>query len=379
MKQWFLSQKGSRVGRGVKEKQVSTVVKSAEVNKHVNEALGSIFAIRTLKVVNVGLESFLTVSMAHGIHSRASAKEQNTNDDHNKEDFIENRVNVVVPMESIRAISEQFANNAYRYFLGKQVAYPVVANYFSSIDGLDAVLEKGPWFIRNNSYILNKWNSDVNLLKEDVALIEVRADMELKDNIMVVMSKLVRGGIDECPKNIDSDVVKNIKKHGQAASGIPVGHKVVFKAVKQVHRHVSKMNNGNASGNEKKYVKPTIEISNLNPFDVLNSVENDVDLGINDGTSNLDSNKAISSGSSFWIVEASSTNTTPINDKIDKYGKLIIDRKESLVDDEDKPLKKVAYPDDQDSEDEVDLVDNDMVRFLALKKVGFGTNSLIEQ
>nr|GEY01242.1 hypothetical protein [Tanacetum cinerariifolium] len=371
------------------EKQVSTVVKSAEVNKHVNEALGSNFAIRTPKVVNVGLESFLTVSMAHGIHSRASAKEENTNDDHNKEDFIENGVNVVVSMESIRAISEQFANNAYRYFLGKQVAYPVVANYFSSIDGLDVVLEKGPCEDGlsviatkiGTSIMLDSYTSDMCIQlwgrsSYAKALIEVRADMELKDNIMVVMSKLVRGGIVYV---YYSDVVKNIKKHGQAASGIPVGHKVVFKAVKQVYRHVSKMNNGNASGNEKKYVKPTIEISNLNPFDVLNSVKNDVDLGTNDGTSNLDSNKAISSGSSFWIVEASSTNTTPINDKINKYGKLIIDRKESLVDDEDKPLKKVAYPDDQDSEDEVDLVDNDMVCFLALKKVGIGTNSLIEQ
>ncbi|GKE14316.1 putative reverse transcriptase domain-containing protein [Tanacetum coccineum] len=72
------------------------------------------------------------------------------------------------------------------------MAYPVVANYvrntlgkyrlvksmlnsstwifsfqFSSIDGLDVVLENGPWFIRNNPFILKNW-SDVNLLREDV-------------------------------------------------------------------------------------------------------------------------------------------------------------------------------------------------------------------
>ncbi|GJS22361.1 hypothetical protein Tco_0450993 [Tanacetum coccineum] len=39
-----------------------------------------------------------------------------------------NVIDVVVPMESIRTISEQFANNAYGFFLGKQVAYPVVAD-----------------------------------------------------------------------------------------------------------------------------------------------------------------------------------------------------------------------------------------------------------
>ncbi|GKE63999.1 putative reverse transcriptase domain-containing protein, partial [Tanacetum coccineum] len=34
-----------------------------------------------------------------------------------------------VPLESIRAISERFVNTAYGFFLGKRVAYPVVANY----------------------------------------------------------------------------------------------------------------------------------------------------------------------------------------------------------------------------------------------------------
>ncbi|GKC35918.1 putative reverse transcriptase domain-containing protein [Tanacetum coccineum] len=103
-----------------------------------------------------------------------------------------NGVDVVVPVESIRAISERFANTSYGFFMGKHMAYPVVANYvrntlgkyrlvksmlnsstwifsfqFSSIDGLDVVLENGPWFIRNNPFILKNW-PDVNLLREDV-------------------------------------------------------------------------------------------------------------------------------------------------------------------------------------------------------------------
>ncbi|GJU58588.1 hypothetical protein Tco_1236354 [Tanacetum coccineum] len=40
-----------------------------------------------------------------------------------------NGIDVVVPMDSIRAISERFANTAYGFFFGKKVAYPVVANY----------------------------------------------------------------------------------------------------------------------------------------------------------------------------------------------------------------------------------------------------------
>ncbi|GJU04817.1 hypothetical protein Tco_1121247 [Tanacetum coccineum] len=56
-----------------------------------------------------------------------------------------NEVNVVVLIDSIRAISEQFANTAYGFFLGKRVAYPIVANYVRNTwDGLDAML-KNVW------------------------------------------------------------------------------------------------------------------------------------------------------------------------------------------------------------------------------------------
>nr|GEW86992.1 L10-interacting MYB domain-containing protein-like [Tanacetum cinerariifolium] len=51
----------------------------------------------------------------------------------------------------------------------------------------------------------------------------------------------------------------------------------------------------------------------------------------------------------------------------------------TLVDDEGKPLKNVDSLGDHDSEDKVESVDNKMARFLASKKDGYGTNSLVEQ
>ncbi|GJW16539.1 putative reverse transcriptase domain-containing protein, partial [Tanacetum coccineum] len=154
-----------------------------------------------------------------------------------------NGVDVVVPVESIRAISEWFANTIYGFFFGKRVTYPV----FSSMDCLDVMLENGLWFIQNNLLILKKWYPNVNILKEDVgnilwvklhgvhviafsevglsviatkigtllmldsytsemciqswvrssyarALIEVWADVELKDNIGVDMLKIFEEG-----------------------------------------------------------------------------------------------------------------------------------------------------------------------------------------
>ncbi|GKC53077.1 hypothetical protein Tco_1075822 [Tanacetum coccineum] len=104
----------------------------------------------------------------------------------------------------------------------------------------------------------------------------------------------------------------------------------------------SKKLTANTSGNKKKGVKPTKEVSNSNPFDVLNSVENDGDLGTNGETLYLASNGANSNGSLFWNVKTSN--------------------------DDGKPMKKIDYPGDHDSEDEVESVDNDMARSMALEK-----------
>ncbi|GKC24545.1 hypothetical protein Tco_1026695 [Tanacetum coccineum] len=253
-----------------------------------------------------------------------------------------NGVDVVVSMESIRAISERFAKMMYGFFWGKQVAYPVVANYvrntwgkcrlvksmlnsstmifsfqFSSIDGLDAVLENEDvgnalvWF-KLHGVIVTAFSEDglsalATKLGTPLMLDSYTSDMCIQSYACCKVFGHVQN---ECPNNINSDVVKNMKKPGQAPRGVLVGPKVGLKPVKQVYRHVSKKNNVNTSGNKK-----------------------DVDLTI----------------------------------------------EVTLVDDEGKPLAKVDFSGDHDSEDKVASVDNKMTNFLALKKVGYGTNSLLEQ
>nr|GEX59736.1 hypothetical protein [Tanacetum cinerariifolium] len=141
----------------------------------------------------------------------------------------DNGIDVVILVDSIRAISERFANTTYGFFLEKKVAYLVVANYvrntwgkyglvrsmlslstglfsfqFSSMHRLDAMLENGPWFIRNKPLILKKWHPYENLLKEDGRLsyarimIELQVDVELKDKIVVAMPKITREGHYTC-------------------------------------------------------------------------------------------------------------------------------------------------------------------------------------
>ncbi|GJV91820.1 hypothetical protein Tco_1539633 [Tanacetum coccineum] len=172
--------------------------------------------------------------------------------------------------------------------------------------------------------------------------------------------------------------MKNLKKTSQTLKGFSVCQKIGFKQTKQVYQHVSKKLTPKTSVNKKKNVDPTKEVSKSNPFDLFTSIKNDVELGTNRGTSNLASHATNSNESSFWNVDDSSPSTTPVIEKINKIEKLIIEGKVTLVDDEGKPLEKVASSYEYDSEDEVASVDNDMAKFLA-KKDGYGTQSLLEQ
>ncbi|GKB23467.1 putative reverse transcriptase domain-containing protein [Tanacetum coccineum] len=318
MERGFFCQKGGGVGRGVKEKDLndSTGPTASESGPDV---------------------SFASAGNAPGKSSYANVTSKPSGKKLNIRTLFTpggNGIDVVVLVESIRAISGRFANTAYGFFLGKRVAYPVVANsvrntwgkyglvrsmfssstrlfsfQFRSIDGLDAMLENGLWFIRNNSLILKKWHPDENLLKEDVStisvwvklhgvpitafsddglsaiatklgtplmldfhttdmcmqswgrssyarvMIELRAVVELKDNIIVAMPRIKGEGYytcnirveyewkplrcacckvfghvhEECPKNTGAGVTKNLKKISQTPKAIPVGQKMGFK------------------------------------------------------------------------------------------------------------------------------------------------------
>ncbi|GJS61883.1 retrotransposon protein, putative, ty1-copia subclass [Tanacetum coccineum] len=228
-------------------------------------------------------------------------------------------------------------------------------------DGLSAIATKIGTHLMLDSYTSDMCIQSWGRSSYARAMIEIRDDVELKDTIVVAMPKLTGEGFytctirvkyewkppkctcckvfdhiqEDCPKNLGLGVAKNLKKPILAPRGVPVGSK-------------------------KKGVEPTKEVSNSNPFNVLNSVVNDEELGTNGGLQ-------------IWLV------TGPIVDKIRKLEKLIIEEKATLVDDDGKPLKKVDYLGDHDSNDEVFLVDNDMAHSMATETVGFGTKSLLEQ
>ncbi|GKE82531.1 hypothetical protein Tco_1552531, partial [Tanacetum coccineum] len=145
-------------------------------------------------------------------------------------------------------------------------------------------------------------------------LIELRADVELKDYIVVAMPKITRVGHYTCNVRIKYEWKPPRSSLGWSGNGFQTSKK---------YRHVPKKPNARSSGNKKKGVEPTIEVRNSNQFDVFNSVDNDVEFGNNGGTTNLVNNGATSSRSSFMNVDNSSSGTTPTIDKIGKFEDLL--------------------------------------------------------
>ncbi|GJU58345.1 retrotransposon protein, putative, ty1-copia subclass [Tanacetum coccineum] len=160
-----------------------------------------------------------------------------------------NGADVVIQIESIYVVNERLSNTVYGFFLGNHVVYPVVENYvmntwskFGLVKSMMTKVDTG---------------CDVNIMIEDVcnvpvlasyarAMLELRADVELKDTIMVVVPKFVGEGyhmktirvryewtpprcsnckvfghvLDEFPKQPVSDVLKNLKNPRQAGRGV---------------------------------------------------------------------------------------------------------------------------------------------------------------
>nr|GEV04299.1 hypothetical protein [Tanacetum cinerariifolium] len=207
------------------------------------------------------------------------------------------------------------------------------------------------------------------------------ADVELKDIIMVAMPKLVGEGFHMCTIHVEYEW-----KPPRCLS-CKVGPKVDFKHIKQVYRLVSNRNNAGSSGKKKQVAVASKKVSNSNPFDVLNSVKKDDNLGTNRGHSKLTgkgpSHNMYPSDKGFLNVASSST--TPIVERVDEIERRIINGKITLVDDDGKPLHKVVSTKIMDSDSEVENAVDHHAVFMASTSLkrgvdsGYGTNSLLEQ
>nr|GEX42999.1 hypothetical protein [Tanacetum cinerariifolium] len=243
-------------------------------------------------------------------------------------------------------------------------------------DGLSTITTNLYTPLMLDSYISDMCMHSRGRSSYDTTMIDLQAHEELKDSIVVAMPNLVFGHVlNECPKKIFSDVVKNLKNPRQATKGVSVDPKVSFKLTKQIYKPVSNKNGASTSGKEKQAEVSRQEVNNSNPFNALNSIENDDELGTNRGNT-----KSARKGS-LNVVHGSSSNTHII-DKIKKLERKILDSKLMFVDDDGIPLVPVSNVYNE-SEVEVgfDETSNLMssTSFKSRSDKGYGTNSLLEQ
>nr|GEX84452.1 hypothetical protein [Tanacetum cinerariifolium] len=135
---------------------------------------------------------------------------------------------VAILLEAVKEVSARFENTLYGYFVGKKLAFPLVVNYvkntwikyglervmnkneffyfqFATCDGIEKVIENGPWLIHSVPLILNVWTPNAQVKRDEIkvvpvwvklrhgksdyarALVQVSADVELAKSVVVVI------------------------------------------------------------------------------------------------------------------------------------------------------------------------------------------------
>ncbi|GJY17868.1 zinc knuckle CX2CX4HX4C containing protein [Tanacetum coccineum] len=258
---------------------------------------------------------------------------------------------VAIPQAAVDMISARFDNTLYGYFIGNRLAFPVVENYvkhvwakyglervmlhqgfflfkFSSKDGMDSVMKNGPWRIRLVPILLNVWNAEDQVKKDDIKRIFVWVKLfnvpiwpscrKGKEHLMVSIDiefewKLTRSSSckifdhvdDDCPKKEEVILIMNVdegfvhvkrKEKGnttqQKANTLPNSKDDVNGACDQpyvstdVHRDDSSLPN-NDNGNPK-YFKDDIDLIQLRSnLDKIMEEEKVLDINTNFGMDNV--------------------------------------------------------------------------------------------
>nr|GEW06464.1 reverse transcriptase domain-containing protein [Tanacetum cinerariifolium] len=280
MERTFVSQKGSGVGRGIKEKSLNM----SKTNNGIGLSMASDGTRNKVGPVSD------TATVMKGVTP--------------------SMIDMTVENDKLSSLESSYANitskssgkkmNVRTLFTpgGKKVAYPVVVNYvrntwgkyglirlmfssstglfsfqFSSMDGLDAMLKNGPCE-DGLSAISTKLGTPQML------------DSYTSDNIVMAMPKITREGHYTCNVRVEYEW-----KPSRCSS---------CKVFSHIHEECTK-NTG--AGEKKTVMKPsqtsrgngvvsTVEVSNSKPFDALNLVDNDGEFGTNGGTTNLVNNEA---------------------------------------------------------------------------------------
>nr|GEV42853.1 hypothetical protein [Tanacetum cinerariifolium] len=290
----FLSQKSSGGGRGVKEKELN------RNKKHTASGIG--MSTDSNDTMNDDTPIGIASAIREGVTPSVVDMMVGMGNHNSLDDTIILRsfppLSTPVTTMAGNAPGNALLIQLMVFFLGKKVAYPVVANYVRNTWGKYGLVRSMFSSSTRSSYAR--------------IMIELQADVELKDNIVVAMPKITREGHytcnvrveyewkhprclsckvfrhihEECPKNTGAVEKKSVKNPSQTSRGVPVGPKMGFKPQKE-YRPVLKKPNASSSGNKKKGKFRLLD-NDENPLVPSGIVESDSEVKVVfDKTANL--------------------------------------------------------------------------------------------
>ncbi|GJX74194.1 hypothetical protein Tco_0312789 [Tanacetum coccineum] len=228
----FLTAKGRGSGKGVKEKHDFVMGVHATVNDGMDSGPG------TTKVTST-LENLVTCEPSRkSVNFRTLLA------------LLGNRADVSISLESVRAISECFANTIYGFFLGKRVAYPIVANYVKNswskyglrLVRMDSITTKLSTTLMLDSHTSDMCMESWGRSSYARALIELRADVDNVSTTLIVerIDKLERQIIDGKLTLVDDDrkplpkVISTVNAYSESEVEKVVNEHALFMASKSL-------------------------------------------------------------------------------------------------------------------------------------------------
>ncbi|GJW48643.1 hypothetical protein Tco_0080289 [Tanacetum coccineum] len=137
---------------------------------------------------------------------------------------------------------ERLSNTLYEFFLGKRVAYSVVENYVKNAWSKYGLIKS---MMTTKAMCMDFWGRS----SYSRAMVELRADVELKDTLVVVVPKFVDEGYTMSIIRVEYEWTPPRRSRCNVVPD--VGSKVQFKPIKQVYQPVSKKNGASLSGTKK--------------------------------------------------------------------------------------------------------------------------------
>ncbi|GJR02949.1 hypothetical protein Tco_0525933 [Tanacetum coccineum] len=190
-----------------------------------------------------------------------------------------NGVDVVISKESIFVVNERLNNTVYGFFLGKRVAFPIVENYVKFHDipitvftkyGLSDIATKLGNPLMLDFYKAAMCTDSWSRVSYINAMVELQADVELKDTIMVDAPKFIGDGY-------TMSTIHNLKKPTQVIRGISVGSNPKSNFI---YRPVQSTKKTDKAPGKPKVTKATnTTTSTSNSFDALNTFMDKDDCG----------------------------------------------------------------------------------------------------